>query len=172
MAWGTRMAIFRCVEPCFVECWRYLCHFWVGCALSAGILPCTTPRGSGLLDGRYSAFSVFLVFHAERFVPRSSAPSGARARHLKLPYPLRNEEDSHRQLHSQAPYQAPYRPSPQTIKPSCFNGSVWKSPPASNLQTRSEDFAIPALKTTTCHSNCGRWGRARLSDFCPLLSVR
>jgi len=37
--------------------------------------------------------------------------------------------------------------APQTIKPSCFNGSAWRFPTVSILQTCSEDFAMPALKS-------------------------
>jgi len=47
---------------------------------------------------------------------------------------------------------------PQTIKPSCFNGLVWRSQPASNLQTCSEDFAMPALKINHLSSQLRKLG--------------
>jgi hypothetical protein len=37
--------------------------------------------------------------------------------------------------------------APTTTKPFCSSGSAWKSPLASILQTCSEDFAMPTLKT-------------------------
>src|ERR1039458_1865891 len=95
---GTQVGIFLGIELCFMEVWRYWSRCWWGLRW---FYRCTAEPGSrgGLLDGGHRRFGVFLVFHAEWFFVLPAAV-GERPWHFKLPYPVRHEEDSHRQLYS------------------------------------------------------------------------